>query len=353
MIHSDRVGATTADRDQVLFSLHSPEDSTRVVAEADDRFNLSICIVNWNCCEHLRALLRSIESDRDKLSIEVIVVDNASTDYSAEMVESEFPEIHLIRNDRHQGIARANNQAAARARGKLLLFLNNDTRIQDGALTALINCFESHPEVSAVAPSLISPDGKPQGTVRKVLGFQALLHRVLFLRWTGLFRLADRKYRQVDFDLKQSAYVEHLVGAALLVPGQQFRSIGGWDEAFEFRMDDVDLSARLSQLGKMYYLAEAQVIHWGGVATELDEPYAYRCSECSYIHYLRKHCGPWEARIYKVLITADMPLRVFILSLTWLVKRLFSNRERAARNYRRLAASSHFLVYGLPHYWQS
>ena len=323
------------------------------MAQSDDPFDLSICIVNWNCRDYLRALLISIESERDKLSIEVIVVDNASTDDSAAMVRAEFPEIHLIRNDQHQGVARANNQAAARARGKLLLFLNNDTKIQDGALAALVNFFETHPEVSAVAPSLISPDGTPQGCVRKVLSFPALLHRVIFIRWTGLFRSADRKYRQVDFDLKQSAYVDHLVGAALLVPRQQFDSIGGWDEGFEFRMDDVDLSARLGRLGKMYYLAEAQVIHWGGIATELDEPYAYRCSECSYIHYLRKHCGPWKARIYKVLTTADMPLRVFILALTWLIKKLFSNRERAERNYRKLTASSHFLIYGLPHYWHS
>ena len=323
------------------------------MTKSGDPIDLSICIVNWNCREYLHALLTSIGAERDKLSIEVIVVDNASMDDSASMVESEFPEVLLIRNDRHQGVARANNQAAARARGKLLLFLNNDTKIQDGALTALVNFFEKHSEVSAVAPSLISPDGTPQGTVRKVLSFQALLHRLLFLRWTGLFRSADRKYRQVDFDLKQSAYVDHLVGAALLVPREQFHSIGGWDEAFEFRMDDVDLSARLGQLGKMYYLAEAQVIHWGGIATELDEPYAYRCSECSYVHYLRKHCGPWKARIYKVLTTADMPVRVSLLTLTWLTKKLFSDRERAARNYRKLTASSHFLVHGLPHYWQS
>ncbi len=323
------------------------------MAESRSCPDLSICIVTWNCYEYLRALLASIDSDRGEFSVEVIVVDNASTDCLAALVEAEFPAVHLICNQRHRGVAAANNQAAARSRGKLLLFLNNDTKIQLGALKALVNFAENHPEVSAVAPNLISPDGKPQGNVRKVLGFRALQHRVLFLRWTGLFRSANRAYRQVDFDLTRSAYVEQLVGAALLVPRRQFDRVGGWDEAFEFGVDDIDLSVRLSQLGKMYYLAEAQVIHWGGIATKLDESYAYRCSECSYVHYLRKHCGPWTARVYKVLITADMPVRISILTLTWLVKKLFGNRERAARNYRRLAASSNFLVYGLPHYWQS
>ena len=183
--------------------------------------DLSICIVNWNCCDYLPGLLASIQAAREDLAVEVIVVDNASTDNSTSMVEAEFRDVQLIRNDRHQGVAKANNLAAARAHGNLLLFLNNDIRIQPGGLAMLAHFFEQHPELSAVGPSLVSPDGKLQGCVRKTLGFRALLHRVLFLRWTRLFRSADREYRQVNFDLKRSAYVQHLVGPALLVRRQR------------------------------------------------------------------------------------------------------------------------------------
>jgi N-acetylglucosaminyl-diphospho-decaprenol L-rhamnosyltransferase len=312
---------------------------------------LSICIVNWNCSDYLRHLLGSIEAGCEDVVMEIIVVDNASTDDSASMVEAEFPDVQLIRNARHQGVAAANNRAATRCHGKFLLFLNDDTRIAPGSLTTLVRFFERHPEVSAVGPSLIFPNGKRQGCVRKALTFQALLHRVLFLRWTGLFRAANREYQQLDFDLAQSGYVEHVVGAALLVRRQQFMSIGGWDETFEFHMDDVDLSSRLARFGPMYYLADAHVFHWGGIATELDRNYAYRWSECSYVHYIRKHCSRRSARIYKILITADMPLRVTILAVTWLVK-LFGKRERASRNYRKLVAASQFLLRQLPHYWR-
>jgi N-acetylglucosaminyl-diphospho-decaprenol L-rhamnosyltransferase len=225
--------------------------------------DVSICIVNWNCSDYLQGLLRSIETGSEELAVEIIVVDNGSTDDSASMVEAEFPEVHLISNARHQGVAAANNLAAAHARGKFLLFLNNDTRLLPGALSTLVRFFERHPELSLVGPSLIFPNGKPQGCVRKTLNFRALLHRVMFIRWTRLFRSADREYRQVNFDLKQSAYVELLVGAALLVRRQQFTSIGGWDESFQFHMDDVDLSSRLARLGSMYYLAEARMIHSG------------------------------------------------------------------------------------------
>jgi GT2 family glycosyltransferase len=143
-----------------------------------------------------------------------------------------------------------------------------------------------------------------------------------------------------------------VVGAALLVRRQDFVDIGGWDEKFEFHMEEVDLTLRLGRVGRIYYLAEAEVVHWGGVATRLDQTYAYRSSECSYIHFIRKYYGAARARIYKVLITADMPLRVIILFLTWLIKRLFSSRERAARNYSKLIAARNFLIRGLLQYWR-
>jgi N-acetylglucosaminyl-diphospho-decaprenol L-rhamnosyltransferase len=314
--------------------------------------DLSICIVNWNCCEYLSRLLRSIEASTDDLAVEIIVVDNASTDDSALMVRAEFPHIRLIRNARHRAIAAANNQAATRAHGKFLLFLNNDTIILPGALTRLVRFFERQPQLSAIGPSVTFPDGRRQACVRKSLSFRTLLHRVSLIRCTRLFRSAVREYQQVTFDLEQSGFVEYLVGPALLVKREQFMSIHGWDEQFEFHMDDVDLAVRLGRLGRMYYLAEAELIHWGGVATELDVTYAYRSAECSCIHFIRKHHGPWMARVYKVLITADMPLRVFVLTLTWIVKRLFNDRQRAARNYRKLIAATHFLLQEMLRYWR-
>jgi N-acetylglucosaminyl-diphospho-decaprenol L-rhamnosyltransferase len=323
------------------------------LTETPESVDLSVCIVNWNCCGYLQALLKSIELHRDGMPVEVIVVDNASSDNSAKMVEAEFPQVRLLRNDCHEGLAKANNQAAAKARGRLLLFLNNDTVIRPVALTTLVDFLDQHPEICAVGPSLMGPDGKRQGNVRKTLHFPALLHRVLFLRWTRLFRSADRDHRQVNFDLSRSAYVEQIVGAAVLVRRQEFMRAGGWDEAFEFGMDDIDLSSRLSQLGNMYYLAEAQVTHWGGIATKLDQAFVYRCSEYSYVRYIRKHFSPRAARIYKLLITADMPLRVMVLALRCLFQKLLRNRQKSTAIYDKLSAASQFLLRGLPRYWLS
>jgi GT2 family glycosyltransferase len=314
---------------------------------------VSICIVNWNCRDYLKALLSSIESEREKVALEVIVVDNASTDDSASMVKIEFPEVRLICNLCHEGLARSNNKAAQRGCGDLLMFLNDDTVIPAGALTTLVQFFEQHPDLCAVMPCIVNPDGKPQETVRKTLRFRAALHRISFLRWTRIFRAAEREFRQPNFDLTLSSYVEQIVGAALMVRRRQFMSIGGYDEGFEWGLEGLDLSVRLGQLGKLYYLAEAQVIHWGGVATKLDEPFTYRGRECGHAYYLRKHCGPWPARLYKLLTTVDMPLRVSFLALRWLGQALVGNRQKAPHSYARFAAAAQFLFYNLPEYWRS
>ena len=314
---------------------------------------VSICVVNWNCRQYLRQLLTSLEAAGEDPILEIIVVDNASTDDSACMVEAEFPHVQIIRNKVHEGVARANNRAAARARGALLLFLNNDTVVRPGAIAALVKFLGLHPEVALVAPKVVFPDGRIQGCVRETLHFQALLHRIWLLRWTGIFRHADREYKQIGFDHTRSTYVAQIVGPALLMRREQFFSINGWDEKFEFRMDDVDLSSRLGRLGKTYYLAEAQVIHWGGIATELDRTYAYWNAERSTIHYIRKHFGTAAARSYKILVLTDMPVRIVLLGLAVLAKLLAGRRERSARSYRKLIAAWHLVTKALPAFLKS
>src|SRR5262245_35687346 len=109
--------------------------------------DVSVCIVNWNCRELLRACLESLLRHEQGVELEVIVVDNASTDGAADMVASEFPELLLVRNDCNAGFARANNQAARLARGRYLFFLNNDTAVPPDTLAQLLDHAEAHPEV--------------------------------------------------------------------------------------------------------------------------------------------------------------------------------------------------------------
>ncbi|TET53329.1 MAG: glycosyltransferase family 2 protein, partial [Anaerolineales bacterium] len=123
--------------------------------------DLSIVIVSWNVRELLRACLLPLgpDGERSPPSREVIVVDNASSDGSAEMVRTEFPQVRLIVNDANRGFPAANNQGLAAASGRYVLLLNPDTAVQGGALTKMVAYADEHPDVGAIGPKLLDADG--------------------------------------------------------------------------------------------------------------------------------------------------------------------------------------------------
>jgi N-acetylglucosaminyl-diphospho-decaprenol L-rhamnosyltransferase len=313
---------------------------------------VSICIPNWNGREMLRNLLQSIEAHSDGLEVEVIVVDNASTDGSAQMVAQDFPNVVLVSNQINAGFARGNNQCVQHATGPLLLFLNNDTLLRAGTLPAMLRVLQQHPEIVALGPQLIGGDGKPQRSPRTQPGLAALLHRVSFLKWTGLFKTAYDRHRHSDWDPDRSCAVGHLPAAALLVRRDAFTACGGWDEKYPFGIEDVDLCARLSQLGTLYYLADVKVDHLGRVSSRANRGFVYTGYECGYARHLRKHCGRGAAVLYKVLVTLDMPLRVASLAIQFAAQRLFGKPERVQRCGERLAAANEFLCRGMAAFWR-
>src|SRR4051812_19277979 len=126
--------------------------------------DVSVCIVNWNGRDMLRNLLASLRTSNPKLRLQVIVVDNASTDDSLAGAEEAFPGVEIVRNNRNLGFAKANNQCAERAVARYLFFLNNDTLAHPGAITALVRFLDEHPAYVAVGPKLIGSDGEPQHT---------------------------------------------------------------------------------------------------------------------------------------------------------------------------------------------
>src|SRR5688572_9666781 len=123
---------------------------------------LSIIIVSWNTASLLENCLASILAGPPTSPFEIWVVDNASTDDSPWMVRKKFPQVHLIENRENVGFARANNQAIQRCMGKYILLLNPDTVVASGALQALVDFLDKHPEKGAIGPRILNPDGSLQ-----------------------------------------------------------------------------------------------------------------------------------------------------------------------------------------------
>ncbi|MCS7190841.1 MAG: glycosyltransferase family 2 protein, partial [Fimbriimonadales bacterium] len=206
---------------------------------------LSICIVNWNTRELLRACLQSIYRYPPSEPFEVIVVDNASSDGSAAMVCAEFPQVILIANTQNLGYARGNNQAIARAQGEFILLLNPDTEVFSDTLDQAIAFLRAHPDGGAIGARQLFPDGRVQASVR---GFPTPAN--LLFEVSGLARLFPRSrrlggYRMRWFRYDTVAEVDQPMATFLMTRRAVIQQVGLMDEAFPLFFNDVDWCYRI------------------------------------------------------------------------------------------------------------
>ena len=233
-----------------------------------DAPELSICIVSWNTRDLLDGCLRSIREAPDRIAREVIVVDNASADGTAAMVEQRHPEVILIANDDNAGFAAANNQALRRARGSLKLVLNPDIIVHPHALDRLADVLRRRPRAAGVAPRLILPDDRIQASCRSFPTPDVVLYEVL-----GLSRLLPRsrrfgKYRMTWWGYDDERTVDQPMASALMLRASALEEIGLFDESFPIFFNDVDLCKRLWEAGwQVWFTPEASMTHYGGAST--------------------------------------------------------------------------------------
>lgn len=323
-------------------------------AVTETAVDVSVCIANWNCRDLLRACLKSLTEQFHGVSLEIIVVDNASTDGAAAMVEREFPDVVVIRNDGNRGFSQANNQAAKAARGAYLFFLNNDTEVPPDTVRRMIDYLEAHPTVGMIGPHLRDPQGKTQVSYRQLPTAAALLHRTCLLRWTGLLRGAYRRYRRGGFDPNGTRTVECLMGAAVLMPRHVFLACGGWDEDFSFGGEDLDLSARVGRLHPLVFLPHAEVLHHGRVSTRLNFAYATPSVALGYVRYLRKSgVSSWVLFLYKLVVAIDTPLHLLTKTVQYAYRRLRGRREAAERSLLVARGLWYLLTKGMIALWKA
>ena len=315
---------------------------------------VSVCIANWNCRDLLRTCLQSLLDQPQGVRLEVIVVDNDSADGAAQMVEEEFPEVLLLRNPHNAGFATANNQAARRAQGRYLFFLNNDTVVPAGALARLVDFAEAHPEAGIIGPSLRDGNGHVQVSYRQHPGLGTLLHRTSLLRVTGLLHGVYQRYRREDFDPLTTRRVDVLMGAAMLIPRTVFEECGGWDGSFAFGGEDLDLSARVGSRHGIFYHPAVEITHFGRASSRQHIGYVSSNMAVGFVRYLRK-CGYSEATLwlYKAVVTVDAPLQLLGKALQYSWRRFRGQHAKAQKSLLALRGTQHFLARGLTPFWRA
>jgi GT2 family glycosyltransferase len=313
-----------------------------------------VCIVNWNCRALLRACLQSLCRQAQGVRLEVVVVDNGSTDGAADLVAEEFPEVLLERNEANLGFARACNQGAKWARGRYLFFLNNDTRIPPGTLRRLVAHAEAHPEIGILGPRLVGGEGGVQVSYRKRPNVPALLHRTNLFRWSGLLRLAYQRYRRQHGDPNVARSVEVLMGAAMLIRRDVFLACGGWDEGFTFGGEDIDLCTRIGRTRPVVYLPTVSIIHYGRMSTRRHLEYTSTHIALGTVRYLRKHgCSRFAVLLYKLAVTLDVPLIFADKGVQYVWRRVRGRRGHAEKTLLVLRGLGYFVRRGFLAFWKA
>ncbi len=226
---------------------------------------LSVIIVSWNARGYLRDCLNSIYKTIGQMECEIIVVDNASTDGSAEMVVAEFPAVKLIRSPVNLGFAKANNLGLKAASGSWLALVNSDVVLHPNCFQELVSFMEGQGDVGLVGPKIMGWDGFLQRTCRRLPTVWNTTCRMLaldavFSRWS-LF--SGREMRHWKHD--NQAEVEVLSGCFWLARREAVEKVGMLDERFFFYAEDVDWCKRFREAGwKVMFMPRATATHFGG-----------------------------------------------------------------------------------------
>lgn len=272
---------------------------------------LSILIVNWNVRDLLRDCLRSIERGRGALEVEVIVVDSASGDDSVAMVAAEFPWVTLRPQSENVGFPRGNNIALAEARGDHLLLLNPDTVVLDDALTVMVAYLEKNPEVGAVGPQLLNPDGSVQSSRRR---FPTLATGFFESTWLeGVAPGVLRRYYALDLPDDRMADVDWLVGACIMIPRGVYEQIGGLDEAYFMYSEELDWCRRIKEAGwRVVYHPGARVVHHVGKSSEQAVTARHINFQRAKLRYFLKYHGRAAAGVLRNFLLASYAWELLI-----------------------------------------
>ncbi|THD82305.1 glycosyltransferase family 2 protein [Aliigemmobacter aestuarii] len=244
--------------------------------------DLTVILVNWNTHEMLRDCLATVFAGQGALTMEVIVVDNGSTDESLAMLAAHFPQVGVIANVTNRGFAAANNQALSWARGRHVLLLNTDTLVRGDVLCAAVHWLDAHPKAAVLGPRVLNRDGTVQDSVKGWPGFGYLMRQTL-----GLGR-----NRAPNLGLVAEAEVPAVSGCAMFVRRAALAEVGVLDEAFFFYGEETDWCRRFAVAGwGVHFAPVGEIVHFGGgAARRLDHRRDVMLTEGT-VRLHRKHGG--------------------------------------------------------------
>ncbi len=295
----------------------------------------SVIIVSWNVRDLLRNCLRSIRQETsDQQQTEIIVVDNASSDNTLEMLRGEFPDVRVIANTENLGFTRGNNQGLALAQGRYFFLLNPDTELRPNTLESLITHMDAHPRIGIIGPQLYYGDGTLQSSRRRFPTLAtAFLESTKLQQWFPRNRALIRYY-MLDTRDDETRQVDWINGSAMFVRREVYDQVGGFDERFFMYSEELDWCYRAKQAGwQIVYFPTVQVTHYEGKSSEQAVAQRDIYFHSSKILFFFKYRGALIAEILRFFLLLMFAYQILEEGLKWLLGHKRALRTQRVRAY--------------------
>lgn len=265
------------------------------------QLDLTVSIISAENLSQLLPCIRSVFASTRRATMEVFVVDNASIDGTAEAVRSQFPQVHVIRNETRLGFTTNNNQVLRVGQGRYLLLLNDDTVVQDAALDRMVEFLDSQPAAGVVGGFLLNADGSHQPA------YGRFPHPIL----EGIWPATNWSYWK-ERQSERPFQVDTVCGAAMMVRREVVERVGLLDADFDpIYSEEVDWCYRIKKAGwDIYVLPEARVIHFGSQTMNRIMPRKYELLLAHKILFFRKHSGTAASNLYRLTLAVSTIFKV-------------------------------------------
>lgn len=307
--------------------------------------DVSVVVVSFNTKELLLECLASVKKHTKRVSYEVIVVDNASTDGTVKAIK-DIRDVQLIRNKKNVGFAKANNQGIKKTKGRYVLLLNSDTALREDSLTKMVMWMDDHKKVGIATCKLVNPDGSTQATggsfpnLLRVFLWATFLDDLPFV--SGLFGSFHPHVSRGVFEKEHRQ--DWVTGAFLLVRKEILEKIGALDEEFFMYVEEVDFCFRAKRAGwQVWYVPATQIVHESGASASgstITFLEGVRGREGSVLgefkglkKFYKKHYPAWQFPALSFLLRLAAFLRIIVFGI-------FGRQKEAWKIYAKALATA-------------
>lgn len=288
---------------------------------ANEVIELTISIVNTNNRTLLARCLDTIATSVGDVRHEVIVVDNASTDGSVEMLRACYPLVQVIENQARDGYGRSHNRAIRVARGEHVLILNEDMEMIGDAVARMVHIARAIPNLGVLGCRILNPDGSLQHSCFRDPTLRGELFEAL-LPYTLAFPRSRMRSKMYWWPHDARREVDIVVGCCMLVPRSVLSTVGMFDPDFFIYSEEHDYCRRVRNRGlRVVFTPDAEMIHFGGQTTRRMSQRMALVQLDSRIRYFRKHRGPMPTLLFRAILLLSAAVRLAGWSAVYLVRR--------------------------------